>query len=309
SILSVGIAYWSVDPGKPDDGRPRGRISRYAWGVDYHDLLKRRLTALQSAIEDHVGHPVEARRLVDTARIPERAVAARAGLGWLGKHGGVIVPGHGSWVLLGELVLDLDLEPDAPLGHTCGRCAICIDRCPTGAIVAPGVIDTPLCLSYQTIENRGVIPREIRPLMGDWVYGCDVCQDVCPYTKAARPEPDPAFLPRSVENAYPSLRWLLRMTDDEFRTTYAGTAVPRAKRRGLARNAAVALGNVGSADDVPFLADALRHHDEALVRGHAAWALGRLGGLVAQTALVRARTADDDPSVRAEADAMLEACG
>ncbi len=145
--------------------------------------------------------------------------------------------------------------------------------------------------------------------MGDWVYGCDVCQEVCPYTKAARPEPDPAFLPRSVENAYPSLRWLLRMTQDEFRATYAGTAVPRTKRRGLARNAAVALGNVGSADDVPYLADALRHHDEALVRGHAAWALGRLGGLVAQTALVRARTADDDPSVRAEADAMLEACG
>jgi len=309
SILSVGVAYWSVDPGKPDDGVPRGRISRYAWGVDYHDLLKRRLASLQAAIEDVVGHPVEARRLVDTARIPERAVAARAGLGWLGKHGGVIVPGHGSWVMLGELVLDLDLEPDAPLGQTCGRCAICLDRCPTGAIVAPGVIDTPLCLSYQTIENRGVIPVAIRPLMGDWVYGCDVCQEVCPYTKAARNEPDPAFLPRSVENAYPSLRWLLRMSPGEFRATYAGTAVPRTKRRGLARNAAVALGNVGSDDDVPFVIDALLTHDEPLVRGHAAWALGRLGGPAALAALDRVRTKDPDSSVRAEAEAALAMVG
>ena len=309
SILSVGVAYWSVDPGKPDDGVPRGRISRYAWGVDYHRLLKRRLVALREAIEDLVGHPVEARQLVDTARMPERAVAARAGLGWLGKHGGLIVPGHGSWVMLGELVLDLDLEPDAPLGHTCGRCAICMDRCPTGAIVGPGVIDTPRCLSYQTIENRGTIPTEIRPLMGDWVYGCDVCQEVCPYTRAARPEPDPDFLPRSIENAYPSLRWLLGMTQDEFLATYAGTAVPRAKRRGLARNAAVALGNVGSADDVPFLIDALRDHDEPVVRGHAAWSLGRLGGRDARATLARARASDPDDAVRAEAEWALDTMG
>jgi epoxyqueuosine reductase len=305
SILSVGIAYWSVDPDRPDDGVPRGRISRYAWGVDYHKLIKRRLKVLHAAIEEEVGHPVEARHLVDTARVPERAVAARAGLGWLGKHGGVIVPGHGSWILLGELMLDLDLEPDSPIDKNCGRCTICLDQCPTGAIISPQVIDAPKCLSFQTIENRGAIPLEIRPLMGNWVYGCDVCQDVCPYTKAARPEPDPAFLPKSIDNAYPSLRWLLAMNQEEFGATYFGTPVPRTKRRGLARNAAVALGNTGTHDDVPFLAEALVQHDEPLVRAHAAWALGRLGGGEAHRTLDRARSSDPDDGVRLEAETAL----
>jgi epoxyqueuosine reductase len=218
----------------------------------------------------------------------------RAGLGWYGKHSCLIVPGHGSWVLLGELVLDLELEPDAPLERDCGRCAICLDKCPTGAIVGPYTVDAPRCLSFQTIEQRGAIPREIRPLLGDWVYGCDVCQEVCPYTGAAREPADPAFAPRSLANAYPSLAWLLRMTEAEFRETYRGTPVLRAKRRGLARNAAVALGNVGTEADVPVLAEALAGHDEPLVRGHAAWALGRLGGREARPALERARRLDPD---------------
>ena len=300
SILSVGVAYWSVDPGKPDDGVPRGRISRYAWGVDYHDLLKARMKALHGAIERLVGRPVEARFLVDTARIVDRAVAARAGLGWYGKHACLIVPGFGSWVLLGELLLDVELEPDAPLAKDCGRCRICLDRCPTGAIVAPYTIETPRCLSFQTIEQRGAIPTELRPLLGDWVYGCDVCQEVCPYTKAARPAADPAFLPRTAENAYPSLRWLLTMGQEEFRATYRGTPVVRAKRRGLARNAAVALGNVGTEADMPVLVRALTEHDEPLVRGHAAWALGRLGGRVARRGLDRRWAVEPDEAVRLE---------
>lgn len=305
SILSVGIAYWSVDPGKPDDDQPRGRISRYAWGVDYHDLLKQRMRALHQAVEDLAGRPVEARHLVDTARIVDRAVAARAGLGWYGKHSCIIVPGHSSWVLLGELLLDLELEPDPPLDKNCGRCRICLDRCPTGAIVSPYTIDTPRCLSFQTIEQRGAIPREVRPLLGDWIYGCDVCQEVCPYTKAARPNPDPAFLPRSVANAYPSLRWLLSMTEEEFRATYRGTPVPRTKRRGLARNAAVALGNIGTDEDIPLLIRTVTDHDEPLVRGHAAWALGRLGGNRARCTLDGVRLRDGQPSVREEAEAAL----
>ena len=305
SIIAVGVAYWSVDPGKPDDGVPRGRIARYAWGVDYHDLLKARMRALHAAIERAVGRPVEARFLVDTARIVDRAVAARAGLGWYGKHACIILPGHGSWVMLGELLLDLELEPDPPLAKDCGRCRICLDRCPTGAIVAPYTVDTPRCLSFQTIEQRGAIPRELRPLLGDWVFGCDVCQEVCPYTKAARPEPDPAFLPRAVENAYPSLRRLLALTPEEFAATYRGTPVTRAKRRGLARNAAVALGNVGSRDDVASLVVALSTHDEPLVRGHAAWALGRLGGAAARRALERALRGDLDGYVREEIRAAL----
>jgi len=307
SILSVGVAYWSVDPGKPDDGVPRGRIARYAWGVDYHDLLKTRMRAVHRAIEALVGQPVEARHLVDTARIVDRAVAARAGLGWYGKNACIIVPGHGSWVLLGELLLDLDLEPDAPLTRSCGRCRICLDRCPTGAIVAPYTVETPRCLSFQTIEQGGVIPPELRPLLGDWVFGCDVCQDVCPYTRAARPEIDPAFLPRTVENAYPSLHRLIAMGNAEFRDRYRGTPVTRAKRRGLARNAAVALGNVGSEADVPVLAAVLRDHDEPLVRGHAAWALARLGGGDARHALERRRHLEPEATVRLEIDEALAA--
>jgi epoxyqueuosine reductase len=288
SILSVGVAYWGNDDGKPDDGVPRGRISRYARGIDYHQVLQERMRALHTAIEELAGQPVAARFLTDHARIVDRAVAARAGLGWYGKNACIIVPGHGSWVMLGELLLDLDLEPDEPLDKHCGRCGICLDRCPTGAIVAPYTIHTPSCISFQTIEQRGAIPRELRPHLGDWVFGCDVCQEVCPYTRAAAEEPDPAFLPRHLDNAYPSLQRLLEMSTRTFRERYRGTAVMRARRAGLARNAAVALGNIGTEEDVPPLARATLGHDLALVRGHAAWALQRIGGSQARRALARA---------------------
>ena len=290
SLLSVGVAYWSIDPGMPDD-EPRGRISRYAWGIDYHKLLKRRMKALHGAIEAELGQTVEARHLVDHARIVDRAVAARSGLGWYGKHSCIIVPGHGSWVMLGELLLDLDLEPDPPLRRDCGSCAICLTRCPTGAIVAPYTVSAPLCLSFQTIEQRGAIPVELRAKMGDWVFGCDICQEVCPYTKAARPDPDPEFLPAHVDHAYPSLRWLLTMSEDAFRARYAGKATMRAKRAGLARNAAVALGNVGTEADAAVLITAMREHDEPLVRGQAAWGLGRLieRGVLGGTAVGQVR--------------------
>jgi epoxyqueuosine reductase len=203
-------------------------------------------------------------------------------------------------------MLDLDLEPDPPLAKSCGRCTICLDRCPTGAIVAPYVVDAPRCLSFQTIEQRGPIPREMRPLLGDWVFGCDVCQEVCPYTKAAKPDADPEFLPRSLAYSYPALEWLLTMTEAEFRSTYRATPVLRAKRRGLARNAAVVLGNIGAEADIPVLAAALHDHDESLVRGHAAWALAQLGGRPARAALERAWRSEPEATVRAEIAASLE---
>lgn len=307
SILSVGVAYWVEDDGKPADGVPRGRISRYARGLDYHKVLKQRMRALHTEMEAETGQPIEARFLVDTARIVDRAVAARAGLGWYGKHSCLIVPGHGSWVLLGEMLLDIELEPDVPLTQNCGRCSICLDRCPTGAIVAPYTIDTPTCLSFQTIEQRGAIPRELRSAMGDWVFGCDVCQDVCPYTKAAQLADEPEFRPARIENAYPSLHWLLQMDEKAFRSVYRGTPVLRAKRRGLARNAAVALGNAGQEADVPTLISALRHHDEPLVRGHAAWSLGRIGGRDAREAIEATRLTEPDQFVLAEVNAARAA--
>ncbi len=305
SILSVGIAYWGTDDGKPDDGVPRGRISRYARGRDYHEILPERMRALHSAIEELVGHPVASRFLTDHARIVDRAVAARAGLGWYGKNACIIVPSHGSWVMLGELLLDLDLEPDQPLDKNCGRCHICLDQCPTGAIVAPYTIHTPSCISFQTIEQRGAIPRDLRSRLGDWVFGCDICQEVCPYTRAAADEPDQAFLPRDVERAYPSLYRLLAMSTRTFREEYRGTAMMRARRAGLARNAAVALGNIGTEDDIPHLSRAALGHDLALVRGHAAWALGRIGGSRARQALVRAWERERDAEARAEIELAL----
>lgn len=304
SIVSVGIPYWTGPVEKPADG-PRGRISRYAWGADYHDVLKNRMRALHAAIELEVRRPVEARFLVDTARIVDRAAAARAGLGWYGKHSCLIVPGHGSWVMLGNMLLDLELEPDPPLARNCGRCSICLDRCPTGAIVAPYTIDSPRCLSFQTIEQRGAIPVKLRSLLGDWVFGCDICQDVCPYTGAAAEVDDPDFQPPSLERSFPRLDWLLAMTEAEFRAVYRGSAVLRAKRRGLARNAAVALGNTGNEADLPALITALSEHDEPLVRGHAAWAIGRLGGPAARAALDRSRARESDRTVRDEVDLAL----
>jgi epoxyqueuosine reductase len=222
----------------------------------------------------------------------------------------IIVPGHGSWVLLGELVMDIPLMPDQPLDRNCGNCSICMDQCPTGAIVDAYTVNAPTCISFLTIEERGAIPRHLRPQMGDWVYGCDVCQNVCPYTKAARITEDPDMQARSLNNAYPSLHWLLSMTNDEFGQTYFGTPVPRAKRRGLARNAAIALGNIGTDRDIPLLAATLQGHHEPLVRGHAAWAIGQLARFdrpKSRTALERSLHNDHDVEVRAELLSALEA--
>lgn len=302
SVISVGLAYWSGVADKPVDGVIRGRISRYAWGRDYHRVLKKRLKGLQADLEEHLGETLDTRILVDTARIVERAVAARAGLGWYGKHSNIIVPGHGSWVMLGEMLTELDLEPDTPLTNNCGRCTICLDNCPTGAIVDPYTIHAPICISYLTIEERGPIPHHLRELMGDWVYGCDVCQDVCPYTKAAKVVDEPDMQPAGINNQFPDLHWLLRMTDQEFGDTYFGTPVPRTKRRGLARNAAIALGNIGTDADVPALTWALADHDEPLVRGHAAWALARLAAI---SPIRHAHDRESDPYVQHEIEKAL----
>jgi epoxyqueuosine reductase len=306
SIISVGLPYRVADTGKPDDGVTRGRISRYAWGEDYHRVLKRRMKQMHHELEQAFGRPIESRQLVDTARIVDRAVAARSGLGWYGKHSCIIVPGYGSWVMLGEMVLDLELEPSQSLPNDCGRCRICIDNCPTGAIEEPYKVNTSRCLSFQTIEQRERIPHELRSSLGDWVFGCDICQEVCPYTGAAATVEDPEVSHGSVQRRYPSLGWLLEMSEDEFRSTYARSAVLRTKRRGLARNAAVALANVGHERDMPVMTRALHHHDEPLVREHLAWSLGQFECREARTALGEALNRESDPSVRDEIARALE---
>jgi epoxyqueuosine reductase len=261
---------------------------------------------LVASIEQHIGRSVESRVLVDTARTVDRAAAARSGTGWYGKNSMIIVPGHGSWVMLGEIMLDIEIQPDLPLAKDCGRCSFCIDRCPTGAIVEPYRIDAPRCISYLTIEHRGVVPHHLRPLMGDFVFGCDICQDVCPYTNAARIVDDPDFMPRTVENAFPSLTFLANMTESEFRATYSGTPVTRAKRAGLVRNAAIALGNTNDPRAQPILTTILHDHDEPLARGHAAVALRQLVAEDAALELHAALARERDDYVRQEIQRALE---
>jgi len=305
SVIALGLPY-RAPALESGDERLRGRVSRYAWGRDYHKVTEERVKRLLRNLAELGG--ARARFYVDYGPIPDRAVAARAGLGWHGKNTNLLATRYGSWLFLAEVLTDLDLEPDRPLKKSCGRCASCIPACPTGAIVAPYVLDNTRCISYHTIENRGPIPRGLRPLFGDWVFGCDVCQDVCPVNLRARASGDAAFAAASVEDSRPDLLAILQMTEDEFRERYRGSAVRRATRIGLQRNACVALGNLGDGAAVPALARALREA-APLVRGHAAWALGRLGGEEATEALEEALGGEREPSVREEIRLALENAG
>jgi epoxyqueuosine reductase len=261
---------------------PSGPVARYARGDDYHDVMLERLTELQQWISAHVGTPVLGKAYVDAGPLLERDLARRAGLGWFGKNTMLINPRAGSFFFLGALLLDLELEPDAPFETDhCGNCRRCLDACPTGALVEPHVLDATRCVSYLTIELKGDIPEAVRGQIGALLYGCDICQEVCPWNqKFALPLREAAFRPRPAVagKAAPILaRELLAMSDEEFRIVFKGSPMKRAKLRGLKRNASVVLGNVGTAENVDVLTLALDHPDP-LVREHAAWALAHLEG-------------------------------
>ncbi|MBI4282810.1 MAG: tRNA epoxyqueuosine(34) reductase QueG [Chloroflexi bacterium] len=292
SIIAVAMSYLAEDT-SPHGNALRGKVARYAWGLDYHQVMEKRLRLLVRGLSERLGHAIQARVYVDTGSMLDRAVAERAGIGWYGKSTNILTRSHGSWVFLGQVVTDLELEPDEPLKQSCGQCTLCIDQCPTGAIIAPYVVDNALCISYLTIENRGPIPRHLRPLVGGWVFGCDVCQEVCPVNRKAQPTREPAF--QMGDHSFTSLELLplLKMTEEEFRERFRHSPVKRAKRVGLLRNACVALGNTGDARAVPSLVEAL-HHEEPLVRGHAAWALGRIGGPDAKDAMEKALATEGD---------------
>jgi epoxyqueuosine reductase len=305
SIIAVALSYRTEEP-RDSAGGPRGRVARYAWARDYHDVLKQRMVTLVTAMQERFGGG-ECRTLVDTARIVDRAVAQRAGTGWYGKNTNIINPTYGSWVLLGEILTSLELEPDPPLRKHCGSCSLCIKACPTGAITAPYELDNSRCISYLTIEHRGPIPRELRPLMGDWIFGCDICQEVCPPARKGQVTNHPPFQASSFEAARPALIPLLSISEAEFRARFAGSPIKRAKREGLQRNVAVALGNSGDRRAVPALVAALETASP-LVRAHCAWALGRLGGEQALIALQRCQATEEDALVQEEIHLALAAC-
>jgi len=301
SIVCVGLNYCphTLPAGLTSDSA-RGLISNYAWGLDYHDVMMPRLKKLAAFIATQAGCHVAARVYVDTGPVLERAYAAEASLGFVGKNTCLIHPRMGSWLFLGEILCDLELEPTpGDVDGSCGTCRRCLDACPTGALVAPYVLDARRCISYLTIELKGPIPHELRPLMGHWIYGCDVCQAVCPWQRFARPTGERAFWAETPDRAAPSLLGLMEMDDEAFHHRFNRTPISRIGRRRLLRNAAVALGNWGDAQAVPALRRALTD-PEPLVRGHAAWALGRIAGHPGRKPLETALENEDDAYVRDE---------
>lgn len=302
SIVMLGMNYATLEPMSPQNGE--GRVSRYAWGErDYHDLIRNRLHQLADTLRELVP-TATTRGVVDTAPLLEREFAQLAGLGWIGKNTLLLSKHAGSYFFLAALLTDHELTPDEP--HTadhCGTCTACLDACPTDAFVEPYQLDATRCISYLTIELRDVIPRELRPNLGDRVFGCDVCQEVCPWNHEAPRSEEKAFEPLAGMNPL-ELTDLFNLDDDQFRKRFRQTPLWRSHRRGLLRNAAIVLGNQRDERSIDALGKGLSDH-EPLVRGASAWALGEIWTAAAKKLLVARQTVEDDPDVRSEVAAAL----
>ena len=309
SVVMLAMNYRTEEPGASlgnGDAQSElpvtqaGRVSRYAWGKrDYHDVLRERLKQLADFL--HEQHPgCRTRVVVDTAPLLERDFARQAGLGWFGKNTMLLNKKIGSWFFLAGLLTDVELVADAPHNTShCGTCTRCLEACPTDAFVEPCVLDARKCISYLTIELRDQpIPTELRPLMGDWIFGCDVCQDVCPWNRKAPISDEPAFEPRGKLNPA-KVDWLLQLDDAAFDAEFLGTPMQRTGRAALLRNAVIAIGNCGDHASLPALSQAL-NDVEPLVRGAAAWALNRLGGSAAIVLLQERQAIETNAGVHEE---------
>jgi epoxyqueuosine reductase len=306
SLITLAVDYYADAPVFDHEHR-YGRVARYAWGLDYHDVVKPRLQALAGNIEHIAARPIHARCFVDAVPLLERAAAARSGLGFFGKNTNLLQPRSGSWFFLSEILLDLELPADDhQVKVSCGSCHRCIDACPTEAFAGPYSLDSGRCISYLTIENNGAIPRELRTRLGDWIFGCDVCQDVCPFNRFASQTEWPEFHPDAGVGPRLDLVEVLSITtDDEFRARFRGTALTRPKRRGLVRNAAIVAANVQATSAVPSLVALVETDPEPLIRSHSLWALAQLDLSRAALTAERAIKTDPDPSVREEAETIL----
>lgn len=302
SVISLATSYLTTDP--KIGTYKEGKVARYAWGDDYHKVLKSKLRDFCVGLENIADEKINSRIFVDDGPMNDRAAARRSGVGWFGKNTNILTPSHGSWVFLSQVITDWHLKPDLPLKKTCGSCVSCIDDCPTGAIVAPYVIDNKKCISYLTIELRGSIPRNLRPLVGDWIFGCDICQDVCPVNRKASTSGQNSFKQRPGFST-PDLVEILNMDQVEFSRKYKDSPIKRAKLVGLKRNACIALGNNGDIRSLPALSYALKTED-SLVRSHAAWALGRIGGKKAVYILENALNTEKDSETYDEIRLAIE---
>ena len=305
SIIALAINYYTLEPPKElANAASRGQISRYAWGTDYHNIIRAKLNQLAKSIKKLAQEEVKTRVFVDTAPVLEREYAQNAGIGWIAKNTNVINWRSGSWFFLAGILTSIELDVDLlPPRGSCGTCTRCIEACPTNAIIAPNILDSRLCISYLTIELKGSIPHELRPQMGNLIFGCDICQEVCPWNSKATPTKDRRFYPRK-GNLAPRLLSLIDMTQEAFSRRFKDSPIKRAKRRGFLRNVAVALGNWKDRSAVPALSKAL-NDDEPLVRGHAAWALGQIAGKAARRALAARLEMETDSEVIAEIEAAM----
>lgn len=271
SMIVLALNYWQPDAPPSEDRGVHGRIAHYAWGDDYHDVIEKKLAALDEWLITQGGRQ---RYYVDTGPILERDFAALAGAGWHGKSTMLVHPKLGTWFFLAEILTTLDLEPDAPLGDHCGKCSRCMVACPTAAITAPRQLDARRCVSYLTIENKGSIPLEFREAIGDRIYGCDECLIACPWNRFAQASRESTFAAREFVHDW-SLRDFLSLTQEGFSTLFRKSPIKRIKRRGFLRNVCVGLGNIGTPDDLPALEIAATD-PEPLIAEHALWAITRI---------------------------------
>ncbi len=276
SILVLASRYTDPGPVPPSDADTSlGCVAAYAWSRDYHLALPEQLKNLAAFIKEQVGGPVTYKAYTDTGPLLERDLAQSAGLGWIGKNTCLIHPHIGSYFFLAELLLDISIEPDPPFAtDRCGSCTRCIEACPTGCILPDRTLDASRCISYLTIENKGAIPEDLRPRMSNHIFGCDICQQVCPWNRRVAPDPDPAFVLQE-GSPTPDLISELALTPQEFNRKFKDSPVQRARHRGYLRNVAVALGNAGNITARAALETAT-HHLEPLISEHAIWALGQL---------------------------------
>jgi len=310
SILVLGIRYPAPGSAQRDaSGAPKGQVAAYAWGEDYHQVLPQRMKALVEWIERKLGKPVPNRCYTDTGPLLERDLAQRAGLGWIGKNTCLIVSSHGSYFFLAEILLGLELEPDPPfLADRCGSCRRCLDACPTACILPDRTLDARRCISYLTIEQKGPIPFELRHDVGTWIFGCDICQQVCPWNQRfAVPGGDPAFTARP-DLPSPDLLQEAGLSAVAYQRKFKNSPVKRSKRGGYLRNVIVAIGNAFKNQNDAKASQVLFHlltDPEPLIREHAAWALGRLGGEAAREALITQYKIETHPAVLQEIRAAL----
>lgn len=305
SILVVAANYLT-QPSQPSVEQIRARVAAYALGDDYHDVLLKRLEHLAAFIEAQVDQSVPNRIYTDTGPILERELAQRAGLGWIGKNTCLINPQIGSYFILGELLLGIQLEPDPPFSSDrCGSCTRCIDACPTACILPDRTLDARRCISYLTIEEKGNIPANLRSLIGSWLFGCDICQQVCPWnSRFAAPTNDPSFQPRSLL-MQPNAERFLSLSPGSWTQSLHNSPLLRPKRRGLVRNASIVAGNTGDPTTVPSLARNLLSDPEPIIRVSSAWALGQIGGEQAFKTLEQAKRMEIEQIVIDEIEAAL----